>query len=135
MVDVPMEKTGQGSGWQSTVRQIGSARGIAVLGTMLFTGTQASLETKLADLDIPQQQSQIVVDAVVDSAGAAIPQLSEALTAQGVPAETTEAIITASGDAFTEGVKLAAWAAAGFLLLGLFSTLNLGSRRKESKTK
>lgn len=135
MVDVPMEKTGQGSGSQSTVRQIGSALGIAVLGTMLFTGTQASLETKLADLDIPQQQSQIVVDAVVDSAGAAIPQLSEALTAQGVPAETTEAIITASGDAFTEGVKLAAWAAAGFLLLGLFSTLNLGSRRKESKTK
>lgn len=135
MVDVPMEKTGQGSGSQSTVRQIGSALGIAVLGTMLFTGTQASLETKLADLDIPQQQSQIVVDAVVDSAGAAIPQLAEALTVQGVPTETTEAIITASGDAFTEGVKLAAWAAAGFLLLGLFSTLNLGSRRKESKTK
>jgi EmrB/QacA subfamily drug resistance transporter len=132
MVDVPMEKTGQGSGSQSTVRQIGSALGIAVLGTMLFTGTQSSLETRLSDLAIPQQQSQIVVEAVVDSAGAAIPQLAEGLTAQGVPAETVDAIITASGDAFTDGVKLAAWAAAGFLFLGFFSTLNLG-RRKSTK--
>ncbi len=132
MVDVPMEKTGQGSGSQSTVRQIGSALGIAVLGTMLFTGTQSSLETRLSDLAIPQQQSQIVVEAVVDSAGAAIPQLAEGLTAQGVPVETVDAIITASGDAFTDGVKLAAWAAAGFLLLGFFSTLNLG-RRKSTK--
>jgi hypothetical protein len=46
-----------------------------------------------------------------------------------------DAIITASGDAFTDGVKLASWAAAGFLLLGFFSTLNLGSRRKNSEQK
>jgi len=47
MVDVPVEKIGQGSGSQSTVRQIGSALGIAVLGTALFTSVQAVGETRL----------------------------------------------------------------------------------------
>jgi EmrB/QacA subfamily drug resistance transporter len=131
MVDVPMEKTGQGSGSQSTVRQIGSALGIAVLGTMLFTGTQASLETKLEELAVPSEQSQVLVDAVVDSAGAAIPALQSGLEAQGVPSAVAADIVTAAGDAFTDGAKLAAWAAAGFLLLGLISTVNLGSRRKQ----
>lgn len=134
MVDVPMEKTGQGSGSQSTVRQIGSALGIAVLGTMLFTGTQSSLETRLDDLAIPQEQSQVLVEAVVDSAGAAIPELSNALAGQGVPAQVAAEIVQAAGASFTDGAKLAAWAAAGFLLLGLLSTLNLGTRKARQKT-
>ena len=49
MQDVPMEQNGQGSGSQSTVRQVGSALGIAVLGSMLFTGVQGNLETRLQD--------------------------------------------------------------------------------------
>src|SRR6056300_1013427 len=73
MVDVPMEKTGQGSGSQSTVRQIGSALGIAVIGTMLFTGTEASLQDRLTELTVPSSAQAPIVDAVVDSAGAAIP--------------------------------------------------------------
>ncbi|MFM1845001.1 MAG: hypothetical protein RI917_319, partial [Actinomycetota bacterium] len=134
MVDVPMEKAGQGSGSQSTVRQIGSALGIAVLGTLLFTGTQSSLEDRLADSAITETQIQFIVPAVVDSAGAAIPQLEEILASQGVPADVGTEIRLAAGDAFTDGAKLAAWAAAGFLLLGLLSSLNLGksARRKES---
>ena len=132
MVDVPMEKAGQGSGSQSTVRQIGSALGIAVLGTLLFTGTQTSLEDRLADSALSETQIQFIVPAVVDSAGAAIPQLQDALSAQGVPAEDASEIRIAAGDAFTDGAKLAAWAAAGFLLLGLLSSLNLG--RAKNKT-
>lgn len=126
MVDVPMEKTGQGSGSQSTVRQIGSALGIAVLGTLLFTGTQSSLEEKLSGLGVDQAQSQVLVSAVVESAGGAIPGLTEGLTAQGVPAAVAAEIQTAAGDAFTDGARFASWAAAGFLLLGLVSTFRLG---------
>lgn len=133
MVDVPMEKAGQGSGSQSTVRQIGSALGIAVLGTLLFTGTQTSLEDRLAESALSDMQIQFIVPAVVDSAGAAIPQLQDALSAQGVPTEDASEIRIAAGDAFTDGAKLAAWAAAGFLLLGLLSTLNLGRAKKKSE--
>jgi Na+/melibiose symporter-like transporter len=135
MVDVPMEKAGQGSGSQSTVRQIGSALGIAVLGTMLFTGTQSSLESKLNELTVPAEQSQVIVEAVVDSAGAAIPQLAQGLQAQGVPAVAATEIVSAAGEAFTDGAKLAAWAAAGFLLLGLFSSLSLGRTRSARQPK
>ena len=131
MVDVPMEKAGQGSGSQSTVRQIGSALGIAVLGTLLFTGTQSSLETKLSDIGIQSEQSQVLVEAVVDSAGGAIPQLTDGLTQQGVPAAVAAEVQVAAGDAFTDGAKFSAWAAAAFLLLGLLSTFNLGSRKKK----
>lgn len=135
MVDVPMEKTGQGSGSQSTVRQIGSALGIAVLGTLLFTGTQTSFENRLDEIGVSAQQSQVLVEAVVDSAGSAIPQIEEGLISQGVPQETSAEIRQAAGDAFTDGAKFAAWAAAAFLFLGLASTFNLGSRKTRSENK
>jgi hypothetical protein len=119
MVDVPMDKSGQGSGSQSTVRQIGSALGIAVLGTVLFTSTQASLETRLSDLQLESSQQVVIVDAVVESAGAAIPELGA----------ISPEIQTAAGEAFTDGAKASAWVAGGFLLLGFASTFNLGSRK------
>ena len=127
MVDVPMDKSGQGSGSQSTVRQIGSALGIAVLGTVLFTSTQASLENRLADLQLESSQQITIVDAVVESAGAAIPELG-AISPQ---------IQEAAGEAFTDGAKASAWVAGGFLLLGFASTFNLGSRApsKGARTK
>jgi EmrB/QacA subfamily drug resistance transporter len=119
MVDVPMDKSGQGSGSQSTVRQIGSALGIAVLGTVLFTSTQASLETRLSDLQLESSQQVVIVDSVVESAGAAIPELGA----------ISPEIQTAAGEAFTDGAKASAWVAGGFLLLGFSSTFNLGSRK------
>ena len=135
MVDVPMTSTGQASGSQSTVRQVGSALGVAVLGTLLFTGTQSSLEQRLSDLEVPTAQSVVLVDVVVDSAGSAIPGLTDGLVAQQVPQSLAEDITLAAGEAFTDGAKLAAWSAAGFLLLGFASTFYLGSRKTKTKSK
>ncbi|MFM6940235.1 MAG: MFS transporter [Rhodoluna sp.] len=142
MVDVPVEKIGQASGSQSTVRQIGSALGIAVLGTILFTATQSAAETNLKGTEyvsvIPSigLQNDFInglTDAVVDSAGGALPQVEKiALSAHATQAQATE-IQSAANDAFTEGVKATGWAAAGFLFLGLLSTFSMGSRRPEKK--
>jgi EmrB/QacA subfamily drug resistance transporter len=127
MVDVPMDKSGQGSGSQSTVRQIGSALGIAVLGTVLFTSTQLSLETRLDELQIESEQQISIVDSVVESAGASIPSLGS----------VNPEIQAAAGEAFTDGAKASAWVAGGFLLIGFASTFNLGSKtpskRKQEK--
>ena len=131
MVDVPFEKAGQGSGTQSTARQVGSALGIAVLGTMLFTGTQGSIDTRLADLDVPSKQATQISQVVVDSAGSAIPFLKAELVKQHVPAAQADKIVAAAGDGFTEGTKFSAWAAAGFLGLGFLSTFRLGSRKRK----
>ena len=130
MVDVPMEKTGQGSGSQSTVRQIGSALGIAVIGTMLFAGTGTSLENRLDDLGVASSIQAGVVDAVVDSAGAAIPQISDSLLTMQVDQTTADAVQSASGEAFTDGARIAAYFAAGFLVLGFLSSFRLGRSAK-----
>jgi len=133
MVDVPMDKTGQGSGSQSTVRQIGSALGIAVIGTMLFTGTESSLQNRLDDVGVSTANQTVIVDTVVESAGAVIPRLSAIVAATGVETSTADAIQEASGEAFTDGAQLAAYAAAGFLVLGFFSTFRLGGVAPEPK--
>ena len=143
MVDVPMDKIGQASGSQSTVRQIGSALGIAVLGTALFTSTQAATANNIAELSafqgVPTAQvevaSQNIADSVVESAGAIIPVLDDIYMAQGMPENLATDFKMAAENGFTEGVKTTGWVAAGFLALGLLSTFNLSSRRKESSKK
>lgn len=134
MVDVPPEKTGQGSGSQSTVRQIGSALGIAVIGTMLFTGTSSSLENRLDDLGVSPTASGAVVEAVVDSSGGAIPQVAQLATSQGAAPALAQEIQTASGEAFTDGARTAAYFAAGFLLLGFLSSFRLGRGQGASES-
>lgn len=129
MVDVPFEKSGQGSGTQSTARQVGSALGIAVLGTMLFTGTQLSIESKLADLNVDSDKATSIAQGVVDSAGSTIPVLKDILVAQQTPASVADDIVEAAGAGFTEGTKSAAWAAGAFLGLGFLSTFRLGKRK------
>ncbi len=122
--DVPIQQSGQGSGAQSTSRQFGSALGIAILGTVLFTSTSIGLDARLTDLGVPEAERATVVDEVVTSAGSAI---------IGLKANPqTEQAATAAADAFTQGTKFAAFTAAGFLCIGFAATLSLGSgsRRK-----
>jgi len=93
MVDVPNELAGQGSGSQSTVRQIGSALGIAVLGTVLFSATQLSLESKLEDIHVTGAAKTAIVNKVVDSSGGAIQGIPGILVANGGnPADAPAAI-------------------------------------------
>ena len=143
MVEVPMAKIGQASGSQSTVRQIGSALGIAVLGTVLFTATQSAGETRIREIPFVKtatqaQQDTFVKDisaTVVDSAGAALPVISGFLTQQGMPQEVADQVQIAASEGFTDGVKATGWAAAGFLFLGLLSTFSMGARRRPEEKK
>ena len=99
---------------------------------MLFTGVQGNLETRLETTGLSASQQAQVVELVVDSAGGAIPVLDDILLPQQVSQEVVDAVAYESGEAFTQGVHLAAWAAGGFLLLGFLSTFRLG-RKNEVK--
>ncbi|WP_418275358.1 MFS transporter [Isoptericola jiangsuensis] len=123
LADVPVEVSGAASGTQSTARQVGSALGIAILGTVLFSTTAADLDARLADAGIPEQQRTSVVDAVVDSSGGAIAGLAQD--------PGTAEVADAAGAALTHGTRWSAWTAGGFLLLGLAATLSLGRRRDD----
>ncbi|WP_311243267.1 MFS transporter [Microbacterium sp. WCS2018Hpa-23] len=119
LADVPVADSGAASGTQSTSRQLGAALGVAVLGTVLFTSTAGILASSLDDRGLSADQRDHVVSSVVDSAGAAISGL-EANPETAAIAEDAKA-------AFSDGTRFAAWTAAGFLTLGLLSTISLGS--------
>lgn len=123
LADVPVAQSGQASGTQSTSRQIGSALGIAILGTILFSSLGSQLEERLPD-SIPDPVQTQIVDAVVDSAGSAIPSLDE---------QSPEAA-DAARQAFSDATRFSAYAAAGFLALGLLATITLRGRRAEATT-
>jgi EmrB/QacA subfamily drug resistance transporter len=139
LVDVPFQKIGQASGSQSTLRQIGSALGIAVLGTTLFTFSQTAIETRIENLEMFKSAPAAEVaevakslgNSVVDSAGGVIPSINLILEKQQMSADHAQAIEDAAAAGFTDGVKATGWAAAAFLLLGFFATFNLGSRKKK----
>lgn len=122
LVDVPVASSGQGSGIQSTMRQLGSALGIAVLGTILFTGLGTQLNKNLEQIpQISAEQRQQSVDVVVATAGSIIPQLNEN--------PQTEPVATAAKQSLSTATKWAAFVAAGFLVLGLLASLSLGASK------
>ena len=129
LADVPVADSGSASGTQSTSRQLGAALGVAILGTVLFTSTAGILSSSLDERGLPAAQRDQVVSAVVDSAGAAI---------SGLEAKAETADIAADAKAaFSDGTRYAAWTAAGFLALGLLSTISLGASarvRREDDT-
>jgi hypothetical protein len=134
MVDVPASKAGQGSGSQSTVRQIGSALGIAVLGTSLFTATDLSMHSRLNDIAaLTDDQKTTLVNGVVDSAGGVIPGLTKILEAQHVPSATAVQITDIAGKSFADGAAAAALFAAIFLAIGFASTFRLDGKRHHAE--
>lgn len=121
LADVPVQRSGQGSGTQSTARQVGSAFGIAVLGTILFSVLGARFDAGLADRGVPSEVRTQLVETVKGSAGAVIPSLAED--------PRTAAAADEAKVAFTDAARVSAAAAAGFLVLGLLASLSLGSGR------
>lgn len=125
LTDVPLNRSGEGSGIQSTSRQVGSALGIAILGTVLFATLGARYDSALADLGVSEAERVQLVAAVKDSAGAAIPGLAAN--------PGTAAVAEPARVAFTDASRVAALTAAGFLVIGLVASLSLGNpRRRQS---
>ena len=119
LAEVPPAESGAASGTQSTSRQLGAALGVAILGTVLFSTTAGALATALDARGLPGDQRDQVVTQVVDSAGAAILGLEQSPQTQDIAADARAA--------FSDGTRAAAFTAAGFLTLGLASTLTLGA--------
>ena len=125
LADVPLDASGQASSTQSTARQVGSALGIAILGTALFSTLRAGTEARLSDEIAANPGVADLVDGVSDSAGALIASLSEN------PA--TAAIADAAREALTQGVSVAAWVAVGALIIGFLTTIPLGRRTAQGE--
>lgn len=77
MEDVPVDYSGEASGLQTTVRQVGSALGIALLGGLMIGQLAAYTRSALDEDQIPAGPAQQITAIVRDSAGAAIPTLPQ----------------------------------------------------------
>jgi EmrB/QacA subfamily drug resistance transporter len=118
LVDVPPEASGQASGIQSTFRQVGSALGIAILGTLLIVGLGTGTDSRLAQVPgLPAEARQGITAAVRASAGAILPAL-RADPAAGPVVSAVEA-------AFVSSARTVTAAAAAFILAGVVAATRL----------
>ena len=125
LVDVPMEQSGQASGTQSTSRQIGSAMGIAILGTILFSTLKSGTEARLSEEIAANPEVGQLVDAIDQSAGGIIAQLAAN--------PETQAVAQAASEAMTQGVAFAAFAGVIALIVGFITSLRIRSSMQASR--
>ncbi|PFG39657.1 EmrB/QacA subfamily drug resistance transporter [Georgenia soli] len=123
LAEVPVERSGQGSATQSTARQTGSALGIAVLGTAFFSTLKLGTEDRLAAEVAANPAVQPLVDSVNATSGGVIARLAAD--------PQTAFVADAARAAMTDGASLAAWIAAGALVVGLLSSLRIGATPQE----
>ena len=124
--DIPEASSGQASGIQSALRQLGSALGIAVLTTAFFTTLSTRLHGRLTDAGLSAAQSGKFTSAVTDSAGAAIGPLAAH--------PQTALVAEAARSAMTDGVVLGGLIAAAFVALGLLASFLIPATPVESAT-
>lgn len=117
LAEVPVGLSGEASGLHTTVRQLGSAMGVAVLGGLLISMLTSGTESRMVEAGVPEQVRAPVSAAVHGSIGAAIPSL------QANP--QTAVAADAAADALVHAAKVSTGVAAGILGLGFLATLGL----------
>jgi len=96
LADVPVRASGEASGIQSTVRQLGSAVGVAVLGSLLVVSLAHGTATRLAAHGITGPASASAVSQVRASIGAVIPALRAAGATRAAGQAAAAALVHAS---------------------------------------
>ena len=124
--DVPVAESGQASAMQSTLRQVGSALGTAVLGVALALAVTSQVTASVEAEGVPAPQAEQIATAVKASAGTAIPKLSSA--------PETAPLASALDQSFADAVQVVGWTAAGFVFLGLLASLRIPGNRPRDGT-
>jgi EmrB/QacA subfamily drug resistance transporter len=130
LVDVPQRESGQASGTQSTFRQVGSALGIAILGTILVVTLGSQTRARLSEVPmLPLQAVDGISTAVQDSAGAILTNpCSFAPNPTQCTPDTVKPIVDPIREAFVAAAKRVAAVGTIFVLGGVVATLLLPKR-------
>jgi EmrB/QacA subfamily drug resistance transporter len=116
--DIPPERSGLASGANSTMRQVGSALGIAILGTVLFTSLATGVSDNLSSVPgLPPQAVDGIASSMEQSAGQALVGIRE--DPQYAP------IVEPIETAFADATRTAGFVASGFVLVGVVLSLLL----------
>ncbi|QWF22394.1 DHA2 family efflux MFS transporter permease subunit [Nocardioides sp. LMS-CY] len=133
LAHVPPAQSGQGSAMQSTVRQVGSALGTALVGAALAVALASTVPAALDGQDLPDRQVSQLANATSESAGNVISSLRDQGT-QGQLGEQAPAVVDALSTGFAAATRGALFVAGVFLLLGLAASLAVvrAARRSSS---
>ena len=115
LAQVPPDRSGQASGIQSTLRQVGSALGTAILGTALSLAITSHTTSSLEGAGVPNGEASKVADAVQSSAGTALPGLRAA--------PSTASMSQLLDRSFADATRTVGIIAAIFVLAGLVTSL------------
>ncbi|HEY6959771.1 MAG TPA: DHA2 family efflux MFS transporter permease subunit [Candidatus Limnocylindria bacterium] len=113
--EVPASRSGLASGTNSTMRQVGSALGIAILGTVLFASLANGTRDRLTDQGLPSQATEAIVSAMDASAGQALPAIR--VDPRGA------AVVPAIETSFADAARSAGLVAFAFIVLGFLLSL------------
>ena len=134
LADVDIPRAGIASGTNSTTRQIGSALGIAIIGTTLFTLIGEQSRSALEALPELQAAPPTVIGGIVEamkaSAGQALPEIAKSPMLAGSP-ELAAKITAALEQAFADAARGAGIVAFAFVCLGLAASLALPKERPD----
>jgi EmrB/QacA subfamily drug resistance transporter len=111
---LPLARAGAGSAVQNTVRQVGGALGVAVLGTVLATQYAKSLQPALDAL--PPQFPSDAKDAMSNSVIATVQVLGQAAE-RGLPTSVVDATKATAFDAFLSASHVTTLISAGIVIL------------------
>jgi len=152
--EIPPERSGLASGTNSTMRQVGSALGIAILGTVLFVSLGNGAKDRFQQIpapSIPGASAEVnaqlaklpdfIITGLDESAGQVLTPLrsNPAAIADFVPLPPEAAqffanpaakdilapYVSASEAAFVDAARMTGFVATGFVLLGLLFSLLL----------
>jgi EmrB/QacA subfamily drug resistance transporter len=129
LMSIPWQKAGVGSGANNTVRQIGSAFGIAVIGAILVAQMSVVGQADLASSSVNFGPMASVLKAALNS-GLSGGIDKSFIASFGVNAPAALAIIY---DALTQGTRWAAFTAGIFVSLGALSSLLIPDPRPKQQ--
>jgi len=129
LMSIPWQKAGVGSGANNTVRQIGSAFGIAVIGAILVAQISTVGQADLASSSVNFGPMASVLKAAFNSGLSG--GLDQSLIASFGPLWPAARDIIF--DALTEGTRWAAFTAGIFVLLGALSSLLIPDPRPKKQ--
>lgn len=121
MSEVPDNEAGQGSSIQSTVRQLGSALGVAIIGTIFVTFLWHDIPGTLKDTGLPTTATTGIEKSVISSAGSTITVIKES----HMQTNLKQTITTKLSHSFTHSIVKTMGVAAAILLVSLLLTFIL----------
>lgn len=133
--DVPTDVSGQGSATQSTVRQVGTAIGIAVSGAVLSFALSQGPAEKLAQIHgVSPETAQQLGAATRSSAGGVISGLRAEGTS-GKLGELAPKVIDTLANTFASATRWSLVSALIFLVIGLLGALRVHKAARQTAAK